>query len=180
MVCVTPVSKTKKDCCVPMNQMHILMTDPSQTAAARRMAVDLARNGGLDEAIEARVALIVTELATNLAKHASKGELLFRLLGTGIGASEGLEVLSLDHGPGLAEPARALEDGYSTTGSLGTGLGAVARTATEFDLFTQLGQGTAVVARIFPQGHCVAISQAPAVGVVHRAMQGEEISGDAW
>ena len=180
MVWLTAAAKTKKAHCALMNQMHILMTDPSQSAAARRMAVDLARKGELDEATEARVALVVTELATNLAKHASQGELLFRLLGTGIGPAEGFEVLSLDRGPGIADPARALADGYSTAGSPGTGLGAVVRAATEFDVFTQEGQGTAVVARIFPQGRRVSMSQGPAVGVVHRARQGEEISGDAW
>jgi anti-sigma regulatory factor (Ser/Thr protein kinase) len=180
MVWLTATVATKKDHCAPMNQMHILMTDPSQTAAARRMAVELARKGELDEAIRGRVALVVTELATNLSKHASKGELLFRLLGTGIGPAEGFEVLSLDRGPGIKDPARALADGYSTAGSPGTGLGAVVRAATEFDVFSQAGQGTAVVARIFPQGHCVPMSQGPAVGVVHRAVQGEEISGDAW
>jgi|SRR5689334_574012 len=180
MVWLTATVATKKDHCAPMNQMHILMTDPSQTAAARRMAVELARKGELEEAIRGRVALVVTELATNLTKHASKGELLFRLLGTGIEPAEGFEVLSLDRGPGIKDPARALADGYSTAGSPGTGLGAVVRTATEFDVFSQAGQGTAVVARIFPQGRRVPMSQGPAVGVVHLAMQGEEISGDAW
>ena len=160
-----------------MSQLHISMTDPSQSAAARRMAVELARNGELDETIEAKVALVVTELATNLAKHASKGELLLRLLETESGAAVGFEALSVDRGPGLVDPARALEDGYSTAGSPGTGLGAVLRTATEFDLFTQPGQGTAVVARILPHDRP---APRPASGVVHRAVQGEEISGDAW
>jgi anti-sigma regulatory factor (Ser/Thr protein kinase) len=163
-----------------MDQLHIAMTDPSQAAAARRMAVDLARKGGLDETTQGHVALIVTELATNLAKHASKGELLFRLLATGLEAAQGFEVLSLDGGPGMAHPARVLEDGYSTTGSPGTGLGAVTRIATEFDFFTQQGSGTAIVARVLPQHRRGARSPDPAIGVVHRAMKGEEISGDGW
>ena len=163
-----------------MDQIHIAMTDPSQAAAARRMAVDLARKGELDETTQGHVALIVTELATNLAKHASNGQLLFRLLGTGREAAEGFEVLSLDGGPGMANPARVLEDGYSTTGSPGTGLGAVMRTATEFDFFTQQGSGTAVVARILRQHRQGSRSPDPAIGVVHRAMKGEEISGDGW
>jgi anti-sigma regulatory factor (Ser/Thr protein kinase) len=162
------------------DQIHISMTDPSQSAAARRMAVELAEKGELDERIQGSVALIVTELATNLAKHASKGELLFRLLGTGLGAAEGFEILSLDRGPGMGDLARALKDGYSTAGSPGTGLGAVVRTATEFDVFTQPGVGTALVARILRQRPRGSTSPGPAIGVVHRAMQGEEICGDAW
>jgi anti-sigma regulatory factor (Ser/Thr protein kinase) len=163
-----------------MDQLHIAMTDPSQSAAARRMAVELAKHGNLDEAICGKVALVVTELATNLAKHASKGELLFRLLKTAEGAAEGFEALSLDGGPGMADSAQALRDGYSTTGSPGTGLGAIIRTAGEFDVFSQPGRGTGVVARIFSQGGRAPMSHGPAIGVVHRAMPGQEISGDAW
>lgn len=162
------------------DQLHIAMTDPSQSAAARRMGVELAKHGNLDEATCGKVALVVTELATNLAKHASKGELLFRLLKTAEGAAEGFEVLSLDGGPGMADSARALQDGYSTSGSPGTGLGAIIRAANEFDVFSQPGKGTGVVARIFPQDGRGPRSHGPAIGVVHRAMQGEEISGDAW
>lgn len=163
-----------------MDQIHIAITDPSQTAGARRMAGELAKHGSLDEAICGKVALVVTELATNLAKHASKGELLFRLLETASGAVVGFEVLSLDGGPGMADSARALQDGYSTAGSPGTGLGAIIRTAGEFDLYSQPGKGTGIVARIFPSGRHEPLSQKLAIGVVHRAMQGEEISGDAW
>jgi len=163
-----------------MDQIHIAITDPSQSAAARRMAVDLARHGGLDEAICGKVALVVTELATNLAKHASKGELLFRLLETASGAAEGFEVLSLDGGPGMADSVRALQDGYSTAGSPGTGLGAIIRTANEFDVFSQPGKGTGLVARVFIHGRRAPMSHKLVIGVVHRAMHGEEISGDAW
>jgi anti-sigma regulatory factor (Ser/Thr protein kinase) len=163
-----------------MDQKHVAMTDPSQSAAARRTAVELAKHGNLDERICGTVALVVTELATNLTKHASRGELLFRLLETESGAAEGFEVLSLDGGPGMSDPARALNDGYSTAGSPGTGLGAIVRTANEFDLFSQPGKGTVVVARIFSQSTRTPISHGPAIGVVHRAMQGQEISGDAW
>src|SRR5262249_6823084 len=152
-----------------MDQLHIAMTDPSQTAAARRMAVELASHGNLGETICGKVALVVTELATNLVKHASKGELLFQLLKTAEGAAEGFEVLSLDGGPGMADSARALQDGYSTTGSPGTGLGAIIRMADEFDVYSQPGRGTGVVARIFSQAGRAPMSHGPAIGVVHRA-----------
>ena len=95
------------------------------------------------------LALVVTELATNLVKHARGGELLMRRLGAE--GQEGIEVLSLDKGPGMSNVARSLGDGYSTAGTPGTGLGAVLRRAGAFDLYSQPGKGTAVVARVFAQ-----------------------------
>ena len=54
------------------------VNDPSATAAARRSATALAVKLGFDEPDVGRVALVVTELATNLLKHAGGGEILVR------------------------------------------------------------------------------------------------------
>src|SRR5215210_5456260 len=102
-------------------QMRIHVTEQSQPPAARRVAVELAQKVGLDESAVASVALVVTELATNLVKHAKQGQLLIRPLGAE--GNEGVEVLSLDKGPGIPDVGRALADGFSTAGSPGTGLG---------------------------------------------------------
>ena len=97
----------------------------------------------------ATVALIVTELATNILKHAKRGEILMRLLDRG--DTLGVEFLSLDQGPGIANLTQCFRDGYSTAGSPGTGLGAIARLADEFDMHTIPGKGTAVLARLWPK-----------------------------
>ena len=162
---------------VPFEQVCVPVTESSQPAAARRAAGILAQDAGMDETAAGHVALIVTELATNLVKHAKGGELLIRRL-----CSEGLngvEVLSLDKGPGISNVALSLRDGYSTTGSSGTGLGAVSRTAGEFDLYSQVGKGTAVVARVFAQPH-TGSPQAHPMGVVRQAKPGEVACGDGW
>ena len=162
---------------VPFEQVCVPVTESSQPAAARRAAGMLAQDAGMDETAAGHVALIVTELATNLVKHAKGGELLMRRL-----CSEGLngvEVLSLDKGPGIADVALSLGDGYSTTGSPGTGLGAVLRTAGAFDLYSQAGKGTAVVARIFAERHPGSPHAHP-LGVVRQAKPGEVACGDRW
>ena len=79
---------------------------------------------GFDEADAGRVAIVVTEAATNLIKHAGGGEILGRAC-AGAGARGGARVLALDRGPGIASLDAALRDGYSTAGSAGTGLGAI-------------------------------------------------------
>jgi anti-sigma regulatory factor (Ser/Thr protein kinase) len=149
----------------------------SQPAAARRAAVALAKDAGLEEPAVGQLALIVTELATNLVKHAKGGQLLMRRLGPD--GQDGIEVLSLDKGPGMENVALSLGDGYSTAGSPGTGLGAVVRAAGEFDLYSQPGQGTFVVARVFsPRSTDSRYVQS--IGVVRQAKPGEAVCGDSW
>ena len=126
--------------------LAIPVTEPTQVGEARRTALRLAHEQGFDEVTSGRVALVVTELGTNLARHAEKGRLLIAA-----GASQDgpmFEALSLDAGPGIAEPQLWLQDGYSTGGTPGTGLGAVQRLADEFSMFSLPGAGTIVAARI--------------------------------
>ena len=161
----------------PSEQVCVPVTESSQPAAARRAAITLAQNERLDETATGHLALVVTELATNLVKHAKGGELLMRRLGSE--GHEGIEVLSIDKGSGIADVALSLVDGYSTAGSPGTGLGAVRRAAAEFDLYSQPGKGTVVLARIFaqrPKGS----THAQSVGVVRQSKPGEVVCGDNW
>ena len=161
----------------PFEQICVPVTESSQPAAARRAAVGLAQDAGMDEAAVGNVALVVTELATNLVKHAKDGKLLMRRFGAD--GTDGIEVLSLDKGPGMSDVALLLGDGYSTAGSPGTGLGAVRRTAGAFDVYSQPGRGTAVVARVFTQRWMDA-PYSQSVGVVRQAKPGEVVCGDSW
>lgn len=160
------------------SQIRIAVTESSQPAAARREAVRLAQGGEFDEQAVGKTALVVTELATNLVKHGTQGELLIRLVERNRAA--GIEILSLDKGPGIEDVSRALSDGYSTAGSPGSGLGALQRTAEEFDLYSRTGQGTAVVVRIWSHRPPSPSSHVGALGVVHQAKPGETVCGDQW
>lgn len=143
--------------------------DASQVGEVRRAAQQLAQSLGFDEAAAGRVALGVTELGTNLARHAGGGALLLGVDGSAI------ELLSLDSGPGM-DVQRCLQDGFSTAGSAGTGLGAVKRLADRFDAFSMVGRGAVVSARFG--------AAAPVMGFrvagLGLAAPGEEVSGDGW
>jgi anti-sigma regulatory factor (Ser/Thr protein kinase) len=152
------------------------VADPSQVAHARRLATGSAAELGFDAEAVGRVAIVVTELATNLLKHAGEGEIVWRHYADVTG--EGIEILSLDRGPGMADVARCLEDGFSTVGSRGNGLGAVRRLARSFGVFSRPGQGTAVLARL---GNDARRPAAPG-GVISALLAvcpGETVSGDA-
>ncbi|GAA2410710.1 SpoIIE family protein phosphatase [Streptomyces glaucosporus] len=114
---------------------------------AATAARDCALRCGLPGAMPDQAAVLASELAGNLVKHATDGTVYvqpFRL-GTGV------EVLAVDRGPGIRDLDRAMADGYTTTaGSLGAGLGAVRRIATEFAIRTRVGVGTVVCARLSP------------------------------
>ena len=152
----------------------VTVADASHVASARRTASDLARELGFDEPTTGRVALAVTEMATNLVKHAGRGEVLL----SGRAAASEVEILALDRGPGMANVDRCFEDGYSTAGSPGTGLGALRRLATTLDVYSRSG-GTALLVRVGPAG-ARPTTGAVAVGGVSVAVAGEERCGDAW
>ena len=158
--------------------MIATIADASQVAEARRLALTFARGLGSDEAAMAQVALVATELATNLLKHAGTGVIVISAFADADG--NGVELLSLDKGPGIAEVERVLEDGYSTAGSPGTGLGAIRRQAHGFAVYSRLGLGTAVMARLWCKSAARAGAADILVGAVVEPFPGETECGDSW
>ena len=153
------------------------MDDASRVGEARRYAAELAHDCGLGEVEAGRLALVVTELGTNLVRHADKGRLL---LSARVGRAE-VEVIAIDEGPGMPDVARSLGDGYSTGGTPGTGLGAVRRLASEFDLHSAVPEGTVVMARVRAQLPAPPAAESPiVVGAIALAAPGERVCGDGW
>jgi anti-sigma regulatory factor (Ser/Thr protein kinase) len=130
----------------------------------------MALDAGLSENQASETAIIASEVATNLAKHGSGGEVLLRELISGV------EVVAVDKGRGMSDVSRCLSDGYSTSGTAGTGLGAIRRLASEFDIYSQPNGGTAIVARLCEKPRSAKF----AVGVVCRPKAGESLCGDGW
>lgn len=145
----------------------------TRVGEARRHAAETAHKAGLDEVQAGRLALVVTELGTNLLRHAKHGELLI----AGRPHAGDVEVIALDRGPGIADLPRSLGDGFSTGGTPGTGLGAVRRLADAFDIHSSVPQGTVVVARV---GTGVRDRGAFRVAGISIAAPGETLCGDAW
>ena len=114
----------------------------SDVSAARRAGQRLADSLGYTETRAGQLALIITEAATNILKHAGEGEVH---IGPAQSASGiGIDVLAMDKGPGIADLGYSLIDGVSTAGTAGTGLGALRRLSDEFDIDSRPGEGTAV------------------------------------
>jgi hypothetical protein len=91
-----------------------------------------------------------------------------------------VDLIAIDAGPGILDVDRALGDGYSTAGTSGHGLGAIARLATGFDIYTGPGVGTVLCARIESERTKVQGQPAFEFGVVRVAKNGETECGDDW
>lgn len=94
-----------------------------------------------DEKQVAEIDIIVSELCSNVVKHVGNGEFLHRCYN--VGPSESVfEIISIDNGPGMADPAKMMKDGVSTTNTLGQGLGAINRLSSSFQIYSMPGWGT--------------------------------------
>jgi anti-sigma regulatory factor (Ser/Thr protein kinase) len=156
-----------------MSYQRLFVVDSSHTAEARRRSRALAVENGFDETAAEKVAIVTTEAATNLLKHGDGGEIL-------LGASCELgscfiNVLALDRGPGMSDVACRV-DGFSTSGTPGTGLGAMSRLSAFFDCYSRPGSGTAILAQVSNNG--TAPSHRIPVYGIQLSKPGEEVCGD--
>jgi anti-sigma regulatory factor (Ser/Thr protein kinase) len=158
-------------------QVILQISDASLAGEARRVGVHLAEEIGMEERDRGTVAIAVTELATNIVKHAGSGSMVCERLAAN--GTQGIRVLAFDKGPGIRNISSALQDGYSTAGTSGNGLGAVRRLSTSFDIYSAPERGTCIMADFWPR------KKAPAprdlrLGVVSIAFRGESVCGDGW
>ncbi len=153
------------------------ITDATHAAEARRQAADYGEEAKLGEREQGALAVAVTEIATNVLKHAGSGLVVLESLKRN--GDRGVRVLGLDKGPGIRDVTVALQDGYSTVGTAGNGLGAVRRLAYHFDIYTAPALGTAILAEFWPKEQNGHRHPYPLdVGVLSVPLKGEELCGD--
>jgi anti-sigma regulatory factor (Ser/Thr protein kinase) len=160
----------------PTQTIHHI-SESSGIAAVRRAGNNLAAMLGFNETAAGKAALVITEAATNIFKHAGSGDILLR--GLEHGGVHGMEIMAIDKGPGFANLELAMRDGISTAGSYGVGLGAMQRVADEFDLYTDRQHGTALRMAVWAPAAPQPMSSWT-VGAVCLPLPSEHECGDAW
>lgn len=154
-----------------MKREHsFLIQDSSISGEIRRLVSGWAEQIAFDEIVSEKINIVINELSSNILKHAKHGEMIC------LADDNSISILALDKGPGIADINNALEDGFSTHGTAGNGLGAIKRLASFFDIYTQPGKGTVVLARFVKKKEeqnfrCFGFSL---------PMKGETLSGDGW
>ena len=161
----------------PGPQASFAIAEASAIATVRRAGNALARRIGFDEVRTGQLAIVITEAATNIVKHAGHGEIVLRTLADGERC--GVEVIAIDRGPGMSNVTLRMEDGNSTAGTYGVGMGAIRRLTQEFDIYSVEGQGTVLLMVLWDRA-----APEPAgewqVGAICLPLAGEELCGDAW
>lgn len=127
-------------------QVNYDLKDRSYLPVIKKEALKFCQAANFNQKKTAEFDIVLSEIGTNLIKHAGGGEIILRLIENT--TTTGVEILAIDNGPGMADPSRMQEDGVSTTNTLGQGLGAIRRLSDQFQLYTVPGWGTILLARL--------------------------------
>jgi anti-sigma regulatory factor (Ser/Thr protein kinase) len=160
-----------------ISSRRIGIMEESDVGVARRAVVESCAQLSTDETFQGKAAIVVTEMARNLVRHAKEGEVILRKVP--IAGAEALELIALDRGPGVNNLAECLRDGFSTTGTAGTGLGAIKRLSDQFEIFSQPGRGTVMAVGLWPPN----IRSVPSrfeTSAISVPVESEVVCGDAW
>lgn len=109
---------------------------------ARQRVRSQAQEMGFSLLDQTRIVTAVSELARNIVVHAKEGKV--SVFKTKAGDKPGLKIVFEDKGPGIPDIGKAMEEGFSTIGSLGIGLKGAKRLVDEFDIESYPGKGTIV------------------------------------
>lgn len=123
----------------------ILISDEADAGQGPSEAMMLAESIGFSLTKRYMIATAVSELARNIVNYASKGRITLRVVRRG--SQEGIEIVAEDNGPGIEDVSKAMQDRFSTSGSLGLGLPGARRLMDEFSIESEVGKGTRVTAR---------------------------------
>ncbi len=108
----------------------------------RQLVRDRAISAGLSLVDQTKLITAASELGRNTLVYGGGGKAIATIVEDG--GRRGVRLEFSDQGPGIADVALALTDGYTSGGGLGLGLGGAKRLSDEFSIDTAPGKGTRV------------------------------------
>lgn len=163
---------------VDATHKRFVVGDRSYFPIIKKEIHEKAAAAGFDSNRLADLNLIISEMTSNLHKYATDGEILAGSFTDG--ANHYIELISIDQGPGIANPQKMMEDGHSTTNAPGLGLGSIKRLSDKFDVYSVKGWGTIILSRIYRKRTSNLPEPASKLDIrpIVIAMPGQEKSGD--
>lgn len=125
-----------------MSVVRVQIEREADIVLARQAGRQLAAQLGFSSTDQTLIATAISEVARNIVVYAQHGEIV--LDRTDDAGRVGIQVVAIDHGPGIDNKEMAMRDGYSTKNSLGLGLPGARRLMDDFALDSEVGRGTTV------------------------------------
>ena len=132
-----------------VNRTHLAFkaNDRSYFAILKKEIHAVAVSAGFSGSKVGEIDIVVAEIVSNLVKHAQGGQILVKLIEQN--SIQGIELISVDGGPGMTDITRMVADGVSTKKTLGQGLGAMKRLSDVFQVYSLKEWGTIILLRLF-------------------------------
>lgn len=124
------------------SELNVPIRSEADLVTARLRGREMASTLNFSSSDLTLIATAISEVTRNILSYAGSGELNLRLVRQG--QRTGVSIIARDRGPGIADLFSAMQDGYSTSGSLGLGLPGSKRLMDEFDVASEVGKGTTV------------------------------------
>ena len=124
------------------NETRVTIRSSVDIVTARQTGRTLAMELGFDGSDLTVIATAISEVARNIVDHAKQGEIIIAPINNA--NKRGLQIIARDDGPGIADIAKAMQYGYSTSKGLGVGLPGAKWLMDEFDIDSKIGKGTTV------------------------------------
>ncbi|MDT8447643.1 MAG: hypothetical protein RRB13_12190 [bacterium] len=160
------------------DQVIFLISNKGEATLAKRRVRSFALDLGFADDLAEKLAIVVAELASNLLKHVGEGHLLVSRLREG--EQFGIEIESVDQGPGLSALGDSFADGFSTAGTLGNGLGSINRIMDDLEMLPGHHKGLRIIARkwIHRPGKTAGLVCPFDIGVASRPHPKMSVNGD--
>jgi len=130
-------------------EVRVKIDSPADVVAARQQARALAAEAGFSSCDSTLITTAVSEMTRNILEYATRGEVIISLLKKG--KKCGVQIIASDQGPGIADIAQVMLDGYSSRKGMGIGLPGTRRLMDEFDIRSKVGSGTTVTMKKWNQ-----------------------------
>jgi serine/threonine-protein kinase RsbT len=124
------------------SKVHVRIKNSADIVAARQQGRALAAQAGFSHSNLTIIATAISEVARNIVEYAKEGEVIITLVNDS--ARTGVQIVASDQGPGIADVATVMRDGFSTGKGLGIGLPGARRLMDEFAIASVVGTGTTV------------------------------------